>query len=253
MKRKKTNIPYRIAVIVMVCFVAVFAYFAFDMFVYASNAQTSRENATAMQNIFAEQLEVSPGLGGQSELSRLFHNARERTGNPDIVAFLHIEGTNISDAVVQGGDNDFYLTHDVHRQSNRNGALFLDFQNSLGFTDRSSIIYGHNVNNGTMFHDLRFFLDAEYFAANRLITLVTEENTLTYEVFAAFYTHVDFDYIQVSFADDADFLRLTGELIRRSDHDAGISIGADDRILILSTCTNTSWDMRYVVAAVLLG
>lgn len=266
MSKIRNKLLFILAIIATIGFGGAFLYNAYLFVRYQIDARSIIEDQAAIQNIFAEQLEfvmANPSGGtpaqlpgtsdaqAQEEFISPLSIVREMTGNQDIIAYLHIEGTNISNVVLQYSDNFFYLRHDVHRASNVNGSLFLDYANSPDFSDRNSIIYGHNMRNGTMFHDLRHFVDFDYFRANRYITVITDEKLLTYEVFAAFSARIYFEYIQVSFHDDDDFLSLLNELQSRSIHNSDISLSASDRILILSTCTNTAQDMRFVVAAVL--
>lgn len=70
--------------------------------------------------------------------------------NPDIVAWIYIEGTKINYPIVQGGDNSYYLKHLFSGEWNGSGCIFLDFRNDTSFADRHSIIYGHHMKNGTM-------------------------------------------------------------------------------------------------------
>ncbi|MCL2674549.1 MAG: class B sortase [Defluviitaleaceae bacterium] len=257
---RKRNPILAIAVIATIGFSAAFAYNVYLHVSYFLDARTTREDAAAMQDLFASRIELihtAPAVSDDPEedaepFDSPIFAARELTDNDDIIAYIHIEGTNISNVVLQDGDNLFYLHHDMHRQRNANGSLFLDFKNSPDFTDRNSIVYGHNMNNGTMFHNLRYFMNADYFNANRYITVFTETEMLTYQIFAALSTRTTFEYIQIEFYDDDDFLELVSEIKQRSVHNSNITVGADDRIIILSTCTNTADDMRFVVAGVLL-
>jgi len=272
MRSKKDKLLFVIAVVAAVGFGGAFVYNAYSHINYWLDARTAREDTAVMQDIFAEQMEfvsmitIDRDRDGQAQseaaesteeavvmpsFASPFATAREVTGNDDIMAYIHIEGTNISNVVLQGTDNIFYLNRDMHRQANVNGSLFLDFENSPDFTDRNSVIYGHNMRNGTMFHDLRYFMGSDYFDANRYIVVVTEREILTYEIFSAFSTRTDFEYIQIDFYDDEDYLQLLNEMRRRSVHEQNIPVYVNDRILILSTCTNTAQDMRFVVAGVL--
>ena len=267
MRSNKNRLFFVLAVVAAVGFGGAFVYNVYSHINYWMDAQAAREDTAIMQDIFAEQMEfvsIVAADRGQQELPAEpagemtapafispFTTARELTGNDDIVAYIHIEGTNISNVVLQGADNVFYLNRDVNMQPNVNGSLFLDFENSPDFSDRNSVIYGHNMRNGTMFHNLRYFMGSDFFDANRYIVIVTENEILTYEIFSAFSTRTDFEYIQVDFYDDEDYLQLVNELRRRSVHEKDIHVNADDRILILSTCTNTARDMRFVVAGVL--
>ena len=106
---------------------------------------------------------------------------------------------------------------------------------------------------GTMFHNLRYYVTQPNFAARHpQIFVATDGQILIYEVFAAFSTNIDFDYIQVHFTEAQPFNALLDEINRRNTLSTRITITEDDNILILSTCTNTHQDTRYVVVARLI-
>ena len=71
---------------------------------------------------------------------------------PDLVAWIEIPGTPLSLPVVQGKDNDYYLNHDIEKSRNALGVPFMDYRNKADFSDQNTIIYGHRVKNGKVFH-----------------------------------------------------------------------------------------------------
>jgi len=163
--------------------------------------------------------------------------AREAVGNDDIVAFIDIPGAAIQYAVVQGRDNDFYLERDLYHQDSSYGSIFLDYLNCPYFSDRSSIIYGHNMRSGAKFHNLRFYRDRAFFKENNMITLITMYDVLQYEIFAVFITHhLRFNYLQIAFPDNESFLSLINQMSAISEHPVEIEFTGDEQILILSTC-----------------
>jgi len=273
---KKNNVILIIAVAAVLGFGGAFAYFAYDYFLWWRDGHTAAANTRDTLEVFADQMQdISNALAAAdavdgayiadvvgevaahvsfTAMSAAFDTSplareRERTGNPDIVAFLYIQGTNVNNVVVQGPDNSFYLYRDAMRNRNVNGALFLDFRNSPLFTDKNTIIYGHNMNNGTMFHDLRFYLREDFFESHPYITVIMDDMALVYQIFSVFQTRIDFDYIQVDFEDRDEFGELVAEIMRRRVFDTGVVATADDNMLILSTCTNVTEDTRIVVAA----
>lgn len=82
--------------------------------------------------------------------------------NPDIVAWLLIPETEISYPVVQGEDNQYYLKHTFRGEEHIAGSIFLDYRNQPDFSDSRSIIYGHNMKDGSMFHSLKEFQEDGY-------------------------------------------------------------------------------------------
>ena len=99
--------------------------------------------------------------------------------NPDIVAWIYIEGTKINYPIVQGEDNSYYLKHLFSGEWNGSGCIFLDFRNDASFADRHSIIYGHHMKNGTMFTDLDKYKKQEFFDEHPIALLITpDKNTI---------------------------------------------------------------------------
>ena len=74
--------------------------------------------------------------------------------NPDVIAWIEIPGLEISYPVVQGRDNDYYLHHLITGENHKSGSIFMDFHNQEDLSDRNSIIYGHNMKDGSMFGTL---------------------------------------------------------------------------------------------------
>ena len=267
MKRLKQNVLYGIAILAVVGFGFYFVISLHGFFVHLRDGRVAQENETLVQEMFAEQIEAivseiegctqieyeMPPQEDSKTVPNLLQEAREKFDNPDIVAYLTIPGTAVGNVVVQGHDNDFYLRRDAFGQSNQAGSLFMHYANSNDFSDPSTIIFGHNMRNGTMFHDLRYFMNQSFAQANPHIILITDYGVLIYEIFATFSAHVTFNYIQVHFKTEAEFGALVQDFMRRSVIDMGIIASPYDNIIILSTCTNIDRDTRFVVVGRLIS
>ena len=176
------------------------------------------------------------------DLRHLFHNN-------DIVAYLKIEDSNIGFPVVQTGDNAYYLTHDLHLQENAAGSAFMDCENQLYPLGYNTVIYAHNMRDGSMFHDLRNYSDQDYFDAHKTISLQTlNENTL-WEIFSFYETDIEFLYNTTTFYSIDDFFTFANLLKEKSKYKTDVSFTEDSKILTLSTCTNRGSDTRFVVHA----
>ncbi|MCE5236784.1 MAG: class B sortase, partial [Eubacteriales bacterium] len=91
--------------------------------------------------------------------------------NPDVIGWITVGDTVIDYPVVRGTDNSYYLGHDVEKKKSKYGAIFMDFRNAESYQQRHIIIYGHNMKNGTMFHDLMNFKQKDFFDAHRTVKL----------------------------------------------------------------------------------
>ena len=104
-----------------------------------------------------------------------------------------------------------------------------------------------------MFHNIRYYMERDFFNNHPIITIITDEFIFIYQAFAAFSTMVDFYYIQVDFESNADFYALINEIKNRSNHPIPRIVNYNEQILILSTCTNAHEDERFVLASVLIN
>jgi sortase B len=161
--------------------------------------------------------------------------------NPDIVAWLIVEGTSIDNPVVQGKDNFEYLEKDFYGNEYAGGTLFLDSANNPKFEDTSNIIYGHNMENGLMFGDLIKFLNSSFMDNHHTGTLETPDSVYRLEIVAAF--HVDaYDRFYNPGQWNDYQVAMTRQHLR-----SGVNVSVNDKMLILSTCTTAMTDDRTVV------
>ena len=183
--------------------------------------------------------------------------------NSDVKAWIKINGTAVNNPVYQCKDNDFYLDHDMNKQSSRYGALFIDkdakFDKSGGYhpSTKNIVVYGHHMKDGTMFGSLEHYTDLSYYKNHPIIDFTTLYRDGDYKIFAVFITNdlpehdngQRFNYMQSSFGNDEQFLAFVDEVKKRSIIDTGVDVVATDELLTLSTCTYEFDDARLVVMA----
>lgn len=98
-----------------------------------------------------------------------------RTVNPDVIGWIQIPDTKIDYPIVHTSDNETYLHHDFEGKESVSGAIYLDCDSQPDFSGFHNIIYGHHMKNGTMFHDIIKFKDADFFTAHRQFTIYTPD------------------------------------------------------------------------------
>lgn len=167
--------------------------------------------------------------------------------NPDIVAWIWQPDTAIHYPVLQGADNAEYLRTTYDGQSSRLGSIFLDYRSSL--SARNPIIYGHNAGNGKMFASLARYRERSYWETHPCIFLLTPDGWAKYAVFSFYETSATGSTYTFTFADDEAYSAYLTEIQLRSAYATNISVGVEDDILTLSTCTNTGKTRRYIVHA----
>lgn len=172
--------------------------------------------------------------------------------NPDYVAWIKVENTNIDYPVVQSEDNEYYLTHDFNKNYLASGSIFMDYRNDFE-NDKSILIYGHHMRNKTMFGEVLNFKKEEFFKENNLITIEYKGKTYTYEVFSTFVADLSKDNLKISFDDDEDYQDYIDYLKDRSLFDSDIEVSSNDRIITLYTCSYEFEDARTLAHAKLIS
>lgn len=183
--------------------------------------------------------------------------------NNDTVGWLYVPGTSIDESVVQTTDNNFYLRRSNMKKNATDGCYFLDFRVNLGTRSQMSknvVLYGHSMDddpNGARFSQLKRYLDLDYCKENSYIYFTTPDgDNMVWQIFAVFYTDISFEYHHPN-PDNAEYLNIITDARKRSEFNFDVSVGVNDNILTLSTCTylidpaNRS-NYRYVVMAKLL-
>lgn len=175
--------------------------------------------------------------------------------NPDIKGWITIAGTGIDYPVVQTADNSLYLTNDFHRQKSDYGTLFLDYRDSIQPSSRNLIIYGHNMKDGQMFHNILKYQQTDFYNSAPVIQFDTLYGAYKWKVFACFIANASekdgyvFNYLRTDFPSDGQFTSFINEASARSLIKTAVDVQPTDTILTLSTCTYEYNDARFVVMA----
>ena len=173
--------------------------------------------------------------------------------NPDIYGWIKIDGTRVDYPVVQGKDNDYYLHYTFKKEYLYSGTLFVDYRNSKSLLrNYNTVIYGHNMTDGSMFNTLYNFKDRKFFE-NGLIEVTTDEGLFIYEVFSAHVVNEKDPYFVTLFEDEEEFISFAEIMQMQSIYSKNINFAANDRVLTLSTCTNVRNYERFAVHARLIS
>ncbi|MNN15152.1 Sortase family protein [compost metagenome] len=170
--------------------------------------------------------------------------------NEDIIGWISFKDTEVNYPIVKGADNSYYLNHTFNKTENDSGSIFMDFENDSSFKDKNTILYGHNMKNGSMFSILNKYMDKDFYESTQYFWLYTENEVFKCEIFSAYKTsaHNGKSYIK-KFSTDQEYEDFLKEIKNSSLYDTGINVGKDDIVLTLSTCTNNDKDSRFVVSS----
>ncbi len=227
---------YRIVLIVCIC---VFGYSAFQLYtIYSEKRQVEKETETLKKNVEKGEVLDPDWESLQAE-------------NPDIIAWLYVPDCDISFPIVQGTDNSFYLTHTATKEYNPRGAVFLEAKANAQFQDDNSLVYGHSVEGGGMFTDLKQFTDSDFFKEHPNFYLLTPNGNYICNILTFAKTQDRSIYYTSSFG---DYQQETVEGMIANAMYYNTLDTEGKRMITLSTCNldyGFNSDQRYVLTGVL--
>ncbi len=185
-------------------------------------------------------------------LKEKFKKLRET--NPDVIGWISIPGTIIDYPVVQTTDNDYYLDHSITGAYLKSGSIFVDYRNERNWSDKNTVIYGHNMASGEMFAQLAKFKSGTFLRNNRYLYIYTEDSVRIYTIFSAYQTDIFIPYTRIVFESDSEFITWAKTAYSSSikKQSGSFKFSGESQIITLSTCTNSlDDDERFAVHAVL--
>lgn len=170
--------------------------------------------------------------------------------NPETKAYIYINDL-FEYPVVQGTDNDTYLHTLLNGEYNPSGSIFIDSRIPEGIEARNCIIYGHNMNDGSMFSSLFKYAEPDFFNTHRDVHIYTPEHHYLYKAVSVYTADVDGFTYTYDFADDNSFADFLGKTRAASWVSCDTALSTEDKLITLSTCLdNGSDELRNVVVLV---
>lgn len=177
--------------------------------------------------------------------------------NPDVYGWLSIPGTEIEFPILQHEtDDSYYLNYNIDGSLGYPGCIYTEKVNNKDFSDPNTLIYGHNMLDGSMFGQLHKFREKDFFVNNEEIYIITPTKILTYQIFACYFYSNEHLYYKYDFADEDIFANYLQSIYDISDSRANINqdilVTKDDNIITLITCITDVPSDRLYLQAVLL-
>lgn len=167
--------------------------------------------------------------------------------NKDVFAWLTVYGTNMDYPVAYTDNNETYVNTDIYGSYSISGSLFLDYRNASDFSDFNSIIYGHHMDKDVMFGGLQEFQDPAYLSSHTFGNLYYGGKDYGLEFFAFLEADAYDGTVYRTGIPPAEAESYARHLIQNSVHSRDINITADDRIVLLSTCTSDTTNGRHIL------
>ena len=230
-------------------------------FAYVAWQQDEMDRAAQQQASTPEPAtpeQVQPAQPEDSRVQNPINFAELKEQNSEVYAWIYVPGTDVNLPVVQSTtDDNFYLNHNIDGDYAVEGAIYSQSMNAADFSDPVTVLYGHNLVNGSMFSTLHYFENEDFFAQHDTMYIYTIGHILTYEVVSAYQyddRHIlnSFDFSDPSVVRTYfDYVMAPNSLVENVRQ--GVTLQTTDKIVQLSTCTDTvnHTDTRYLVTGVL--
>ena len=173
-----------------------------------------------------------------------------QTINPDGGAWLYCPGTAIDYPVIWAPDYYYYLHHLPDGTPNSNGSLFIDYNNASDFSDKLTVIYGHNMKSGQMFGSLTKYKKQSYFNQHPYMYLYTGGGSYRIDLLYGCVVGAG-EWRERAFMYEVNLNALLAYAAQNTTFKSGTQYAETDRIVAMSTCSYEFGDARYVVIGVL--
>ncbi|MGF6990545.1 sortase B [Lachnospiraceae bacterium PM6-15] len=174
--------------------------------------------------------------------------------NEDFVGWIQIEGTGVSYPVMQTKDRpDFYLKKNFEKQYSNYGVPYVQANVDLDVSD-NTVIYGHHMQDGTMFSDLTNYTSKSFYKGHKYIQFDTLSGYGKYEIISVFKTTAYLSkgfryYLFVNTTEEQEFDDYIATCKELAFYDTGVTAEYGDKLITLSTCEYTLHNGRLVVVA----
>ena len=212
-------------------------------------------NETITEEIVNESTQENIEETINQENERILKVQKLQEENPDIVGWLEIEGTSINYPVLQGDDNEYYMTHNYKKQKSKNGSIFLTKDYNWSIPSSNLLIYGHNLSNGTMFQELLKYEKEDFYKKHPIIRFTTNNEDAEYEIISAFKSRVYYKseknvfryYYFVNAKTEAEYNEFVKNTKKASLYNIDKTAQYGDQLITLSTCSYHVEDGRFAV------
>lgn len=206
----------------MIVCLCVFGYSAFNLYkIFYGQHQVKKETEELQEHVVSQDEYLEPDWESL------------KAESPEIIGWIYIPDCNINFPVVQGSDNSYYLTHTTKGEYNNQGAIFLDKAADSSFTNDNSIIYGHSVEGGGMFTDIKNYSDQDFFNNHTSFYLLTPNGNYECQVLTYAKSNDTSVYYTTSFGDYRE--DVINQMVSEALYANNIDV-TDRKFVTISTC-----------------
>lgn len=250
-KKKKRKASDYLLTLALVIAIGVFAFAGWKLYGIYMDYKQAKDEYKALEDLAVQPNpdEGASASGDQPPIAVDFNALLAE--NPDVVGWLYVEALEISYPVVQGTDNEYYLHMTYQKTYNFAGTIFIDYENSRDFQDLNTIVYGHNMKDGSMFGMLKRMVTENAYANSPYFWMLTPEKNYKYEIFSAHTAEINSLTYTLFSNPGQDFTSYLEQMKASSEIATQAVPKKFDKVMTLSTCTGNS-ATRFVVQGIQL-
>ena len=173
-----------------------------------------------------------------------FDSLSER--NSDVVGWIYIPGTQCDYPVVKGEDNDEYIKKTFYGTKSSSGSIFMEKECNSDFSSDVTLLYGHNMKDGSMFRAVRNYKDVTYYEEHPYVYIYTPDRKMKMRVIASMTVKPKSKMYQFFFENREKYEKYLDSVRDNVLYKAG-NISYDDKTVLLSTCTGRAGENRFIV------
>ena len=233
-------------IVLLVC-VCVFCYSAYNLASIFLEYKEMDDSNNKIEETYVNENVVE----GEARTYKIIDFAALQQRNPDVKGWIDIPDTKVSYPILQGETNDTYIHSDIDKKEFRAGSIFIASENENPFTDLNTVIYGHNMKNGSMFNNIKSYTEQDFTNEHPYVYIYLPDGTVSrYKVVAAHIIPEESLLYNTGITDIQTFYQ---EMLKTSDIKVDFDQAASNPVITLSTCTSAGSESgkRNVVHAVL--
>lgn len=253
--KKRSDIIRRIILVISVGVFIFAAYNLINIFLAYHKADVIYDNI--QQDVLDEDSHTKVVIGEDEqevEIPFTYNHQALLNINSQGIGYIYIPSIDCRLPMVQGDDNDYYLTHTFNKEYSANGCLFEDYRINGGLSASQIIIYGHNMRNGAMFGKLKNYQDYSFWnnSGNDVLYIYTGNVIKEYKIFSCYISEAISDTYTFNFPTLESMRDYAVNMKAKSMYDTGVDVSTATQVITLSTCTNDG-EQRFIVHGMYVG
>ena len=253
--KKRSDIIRRIILVISIGVFIFAAYNLINIFLAYHKADVIYNNI--QQDVLDEDSHTKVVIGEDEqevEIPFTYNHQALLNINSQGIGYIYIPSIDCRLPMVQGDDNDYYLTHTFNKEYSANGCLFEDYRINGGLSASQIIIYGHNMRNGAMFGKLKNYQDYSFWnnSGNDVLYIYTGNVIKEYKIFSCYISEAISDTYTFNFPTLESMRDYAVNMKAKSMYDTGVDVSTATQVITLSTCTNDG-EQRFIVHGMYVG